>query len=116
MRRITPLLAFTVATALLAAALFTSDAAEQPMPRDTPVSALIVAEGTIPRSGVGRLSAIRIIDQKKLAELAAFFPAYRDRPSSDRSGGWEAAYRIYFDHRGGECIRVTVSRSGESWT
>ena len=86
------------------------------MPRDTPVSALIVEEGTIPRSGVGRLSAIQIIDQKTLAELAAFFPTYRDRPSGDRSGAWEAAYRIYFDHRGGECIRVTVSRSGESWT
>ena len=102
---------FTASVALLCAA-----GAERPKPSDQAFGALIVSEGAIPRSGVGELKALQVVDQKKLAELASFFLRYRDRPSSDRYGACEAAYRIYFDHPGGECIRVTVSHSGESWS
>lgn len=116
MRRIVPPTLIAVSLFTLLAGILCARAAERPTPGDKAVGALIVTENAIPKSGVGSVQAIKVIDQKKLADLASFFPKYRERPSSTRCGAWEAAYRIYFDHPGGECIRVSVSHSGESWS
>ena len=89
-----------------------------PRAGDGATDALVVREGVLPRSGVGRVTALRVADPERLATLEAFFPDYRKRPSSDLSGGWKAGYRVYFSFPGGETIRITVSENdgGGRWT
>lgn len=83
-----------------------------------PTDALVVREGVLPRGAVGKVSAVRVADPEKLAALEAFFPGYRNRPSSEMAGAWLAGHRVYFNFPGGETIRVTVSENdqGRSWT
>ena len=61
---------------------FTPATAREPKEPTAPVSALVVFEGIIPRSQVAKVTAVYVADPKKLAELEAFFPDYRKRPSS----------------------------------
>jgi hypothetical protein len=72
----------------------------------------------MPREGVGKLSAIRVVDPEKLLILEAFFPGYSKRPSSDLAGGWKAGYQVYFNLPRGETVRLTVSENenGHLWS
>ena len=55
-----------------------------------PTDALIVREGVLLGSEVGRMTAILVVNLEKLSAFEAFSPNDRRRPSADLPGGWEA--------------------------
>lgn len=116
MRRFTLILAFMVAG--LSAVLLSVGSDKRPANRAKPVSALIAPVGVASQDGVERREAIRISDPRSLAMLESFFPNYRQRPISDRVGGWVAGYTVYFDFPQGMSVRVTVSENENAafWT
>lgn len=110
MRRfVIPTAVLIVAT--LAAIFLVVRAGDKPAKNARLINALIMRENTVPKTGVVKVEAIRIIDPRKLEHLESFFPNYRQRPTSYTAGGWMAGYRVYFDFEGGESVRVTVSEN-----
>jgi hypothetical protein len=115
MRRV----ALTAAVLFAAAAVLLSTRGEKQSPNSAaPVSALIVAEGTVSAEDVEHPNAVRISDPKTLARLESFFPDYRDRPSSEVARGWEVGHNVYFDFPQGVTIRIAVSENQNAafWT
>ena len=100
MRYLVPALLLVVAGGLL---LLRGFAAEKPA-TDKPTSALIL----IHKRGSGVVTH-RLTDARKVEELEAFFPGYRDRPGSDTAAGWKLGYEVYFDIGDGRSTRVAVS-------
>lgn len=86
--------------------------------REGPTSAVIVKAGSHSRGGLARTEAISIVDRETIAELETLFPNYRQRPSSERAGGWETGYHVYFNFARGRAIRVTVAENdrGKAWS
>ena len=87
-------------------------------PQGAPSGAVVVVEGVHSRQGVGEFTAFSILDRQTIAKLEAFFPGYRDCPSSQAAGGWEAGYEVYFNFADGRALRVMVSENGggDTWS
>ena len=83
-----------------------------------PESAVIVIENTYSREGIATNKAISILNRQTIEKLEAFFPKYRDVPSSDMASGWEHGYTVYFNFPKGKTLRVIVSDNGggDTWT
>ena len=83
-----------------------------------PESAVIVLENTYSRQGIATNNAISILNRQAIEKLEAFFPKYRDIPSSDMASGWEHGYTVYFNFPKGKTLRVIVSYNGDgdTWT
>lgn len=83
-----------------------------------PNSAVIVIEGIYSREGIAKNNAISIVNPQLIAKLEAFFPKYRDTPSSDLASASEIGYRVYFNLPNGRTLRVSVSENGggDTWT
>jgi hypothetical protein len=79
-------------------------AADKPAPAGQPTAALVVVYdgGKVPK-------AHRLTETRQVAALAAHFPGYEKRPSSDRAAGWEMGYEVYFDYPDGVSARLRVS-------
>ncbi|MDA0586591.1 MAG: hypothetical protein O2820_00205 [Planctomycetota bacterium] len=111
-----PGLTFAVLTCLFSLVFISGWASEKPPEKKGPDSALIVEEGLIQRDGIGKMVAWRIVSSEKLKELEAFFPNYEQRKEGGPPAGWEAGYRVYFNFKDGESVRVTVSENNDSDT
>ena len=92
--------------------------ADEQHQKDGAGSAVIVLEGVHSREGIGRTTAISVVDRKTIDKLEAFFPNYHAYPSSNDAAPWKAGYRVYFNFSKGRTIRVTVSqnRGGDTWS
>ncbi len=85
-------------------------------PHEMPTSVVIVEGAVHSRQGIGQTNAISVVDPATIAKLAALFPDYDKRPSSDIAALWEAGHHVYFNFRKGRAIRVTVSANGDGDT
>ena len=79
-------------------------AADKPAPAAPPTAALVVVY-----DGGQEAKAYRVTGAKQVATLAAHFPGYEKRPSSDTAAGWELGYEVYFDYPDGVSVRLKVS-------
>lgn len=92
--------------------------AEKLDPPAAPKSAVIVIENMYSRQGIATNTAISILNRQTINKLEAFFPNYRQIPSTDLAGGWEHGYTVYFNFPNGKTLRVIVSENGggDTWT
>jgi hypothetical protein len=111
-----PGLTLAVLACLFSVVFLSVKAAEKAPKKKQALSALIVEEGIIQRDGIGKMNAWRISSKEKLKQLEAFFPSYETRRKGGPPAGWEAGYRVYFNFKDGESIRVTVSENNDSDT
>ncbi|MDX1963406.1 MAG: hypothetical protein SFX18_09650 [Pirellulales bacterium] len=59
---------------------------------------------------IGKLTrTIQLHDAGKIAALAAHFPGYERRPTSNIAGGWKRGYEVYFNFPLGNTIRLDIS-------
>jgi hypothetical protein len=78
--------------------------ADKPALADKPTAALVVVYDQ------GKVSkAHRLTEAEQVAALAAYFPGFEKRPSSDMAAGWKMGYEVYFDYPDGVSIRLSVS-------
>ena len=56
---------------------------------------------------------LRVTSPHLVSHLEGLFPGYKDLPSSDTAGGWEAVYEVYFNF-GGKSLRVISD--GQDWS
>jgi hypothetical protein len=106
---------YAVALIALIASLACAGDSEEPV---RPDSAVIVIENIYSRQGLATNNAISILNRQTIEKLEAFFPKYRDVPSSDMASGWERGYTVYFNFPKGKTLRVIVSFNGDgdTWT
>jgi hypothetical protein len=100
--------------ALIASLTYAGDSKESVRPE----SAVIVIQNTYSSEGIATNEAISILNRQTIEKLEAFFPKYRDVPSSDMASGWERGYTVYFNFPKGKTLRVIVSFNGDgdTWT
>jgi hypothetical protein len=94
------------AVAALGVAVLWAVAADKPAPGTPPVAALVVVydQGKV-------VKVHRLTEEKQVAALAAHFPGFEKRPSSNTAGGWMRGYDVYFDYPDGVSVRLTVASS-----
>jgi hypothetical protein len=79
-------------------------AADKPSPAAPPASALVVVYDQ------GKVAKVhRFTEAKQVAALAAHFPGYEKKPSSNTSAGWKMGYEVYFNYPDGVSVRLVVS-------
>lgn len=89
------------ATGVAALWVIAADKSDKPAP---PATALVVVYDQ------GKVAKVhRLTDAKQVAALAAHFPGYEKRPSSDTAAGWALGYEVYFDYPHGVSVRLQVS-------
>ena len=103
---------------IVAFVAFAASCAEKPKGPVSPKSAVIVIENMYSRQGIATSSAISIVNRKTIQKLEAFFPKYRETPSSNMASGWEHGYTVYFNFPNGKTLRIVVSYNGggDTWT
>lgn len=94
----------TLAAAVVGLAVGWSIAADKAAPAAAPATALVVVydQGKVVKTH-------RLTDAKQVAALAAHFPGYEKRPSSNTAAGWKMGYEVYFDYPDGVSVRLKVS-------
>lgn len=80
---------------------------------ESPHRVMVIIEGIHSGKGVGQLTAISVVDRKRIEAIEEFFPNYQQRPSSGEAGAWIAGAAIYFDFTNGQSVRVTVSQNDD---
>ncbi len=92
-----------LAVAVIGLGIAWTVAAAKPAP---PQGALIVVFYP-DKPGVAKVHLLS--DAKQIAALAAHFPGYEMRPSSNIAGAWMSGYNVYFDFAEGVSVRLSVS-------
>jgi len=105
----------SLATALCVV-LSAACASEGTARNDKPIGAIVLIAGIHSKHGVGEMRAISILSAKLLAELEAFFPRYKERPSSDIGVGTETKYQVYFSFKDGRAIWLDVGDDTLFWS
>ena len=94
------ILGLVLAAAATGLAVLWAVAADKP----TPTAALVVVYDQ------GKVAKVhRITEAKQVAALAAHFPGYEKRPSSNTAAGWKMGYEVYFDYPDGVSVHLKVS-------
>lgn len=98
------ILGSTLAAAVAGLAVAWSMGAEKTAPAVAPATALVVVydQGKVVKTH-------RLTEAKQVAALAAHFPSYEKRPSSNTSASWKMGYEVYFDYPAGVSLRLKVS-------
>ncbi len=107
------------AVAILAVAAACLQAAKKKdgKPR-APSEVFITFDSVYQKDRIGRFSTIGVQDPKLIAAIEAFFPNYRNSPSSNVAAGWERGYVVFFKFPNGQTTSVTVAGKGNGpfWT
>ena len=100
------ILGSVLAAAATGLAVLWAVAADKPTPTAAgpPTAALVVVYDQ------GKVAKVhRITEAKQVAALAAHFPGYEKRPSSNTAAGWKMGYEVYFDYPDGVSVHLKVS-------